>query len=90
MSNKWKYEVEKVEETLSAEKAERRDKKDIEFVATTNHVGKLKKKKMARPPRKKTAPKGFIKDKRHTIIGYGAALGLSDEEYQSFIKTGKF
>lgn len=81
-------EIEEAEAALNKALKAKEEKRMVKQIISTNHVGKLKKHKSMRksaPPKK---PLNFIK-RNSTFTNYGAALGMTDEQYVNWKKTGQ-
>jgi len=67
----------------------RRERRDVRHVALTNHAGKLKKKRIPSNSRNNhKKPRNWTRQNK-TYTNPAAALGWTDEQYDTFIKTGK-
>lgn len=85
----WKKEVEETEKALDARKKERQETKDARIVCATNHIGKTcKKRGKSNSENNHKKPVGFI-PRNSTFVNHGGPLGMSDEDYRTYIKTGK-
>lgn len=84
MTNKYENDI----EAMDKARFEKAESKMARIVMLTNHIGKLKKKKSARGRREYHAPKGFINTRKTKFTNYGGALGMTDDEYREWKKTG--
>ena len=84
MNNEYENDI----ESMDAARKEKVESKMARIVMLTNHIGKLKKKKSARPPRKPVCPRSFIDNRKNKFVNYGGALGMTDDEYREWKKSG--
>lgn len=78
----WEDEYDEVD-SIRKEKSE---SKMAKVVAATNHVGKVCKKKRQRPKMPIKPPRNYTRGT--TFTNYGASLGMTDDEYRNWKKTG--
>jgi len=62
------------------------ESKMARIVMMTNHVGKTCVKKRQRPKMKPKAPRNYTRNT--TFVNYGNAIGMTDDEYLDWKKTG--
>jgi len=89
MSN-WKKEVESVEKILDSERLDKSESKQIKKVMATNHLGKTYHKRgKNNSENNHRKPRNFIA-RNSTFTNAGASLGMTDEQYREYLKTGTF
>lgn len=70
-------------------RAMRTFKRDARQLATTNHKGKVKKKRgKSNAENNHKKPRGWTRLNK-SFTNVGNSLGMTDEEYKQYIKTGK-
>ena len=63
------------------------EQKMARIVMMTNAVGKVCQKKRQRPKMKPKAPRNYTRNT--TFVNYGNAIGMTDDEYRNWKKTGE-
>ena len=88
MSN-FEKDLEELSSKRESKRSRNKFKREARELATTNHKGKLKKKRgKANSENNHKKPKNWTRLNK-SFTNFGASLGMTDEEYKQYLKTGK-